>query len=267
MKIIFKTLLITGLLLPNWTSAQSSCANPTVVSCGTTLTNESTIGQGNNMDYDGTCVSLTANNGEDVVYAITPNAGVSEITVTMDNVNITTGFPTENYFEVYIATQANCATSCFQHTQFTENGTVNGGTSNTAIFSLGLAANGTDTWYVTIDEQLTGGNLQSYDITFDCISGGVHLDTDGCPGDAGASSSDGHNETWNGSYSNATLINGCGDAGTFCTEFWMENPGWEWVDQIEMVLGPCWDGNSISNPTPSSPPVPNAIIVPRVLEP
>lgn len=251
-KYILHVLVSAFALISTFAEAQSSCSNPTVVSCGTTLTNESTIGQGDNMDYDGTCVSLNPNNGEDMVYAITPAAGVTEITITLDNVNVTPGFPTANYFETYIANAADCNTSCFQHTQFTENGLVNGGTSNTAIFSLGAAANGSTTYYIVIDEQLSGGALQNYDITFDCISGGVHLDTDGCSGDAGLSSTDGHNDSWNGSLSDVVLINSCGESGTFCTEFWIENPGWEWVDQIEMTLGPCWDGNSISNATPTS---------------
>lgn len=233
--------------------AQSNCSNPTVVSCGTTLIGESTIGQGDNFDMDGSCVSLNPNNGEDIVYAITPANGVSEITITLDNVVMNPGFPTENLFETYISPVNNCnPTTCFQHTQYTEAGLVNGGTSNIAIFSLGITANGTQTWYIVIDEQLAGGDLLSYDITFDCITGGIHLDTDGCGGDAGVSSTDGFNNYWNGVTADATAINSCGESGTFCTEFWVENPGWEWMDQVNITLGPCWDGNSISNATPTN---------------
>jgi len=251
-RILYKLIALSMLAMCCTVHGQSSCANPTIVTCGTTLTNESTIGQGDNMDYDGSCVALNPNNGEDMVYAITPAAGVSEISITLDNVNITAGFPFANYIETYISTSANCATTCFQHTQFTENGTVNGGTSNIASFSLGVMADGATTWYIVIDEQLTGGNLQSYDITFDCTVGGVYLDTDGCGGDAGTSSVDGHNEYWNGVLDNAISINSCGESGTVCTQFWIENPGWEWVDQIEITLGPCWDGASIANPTPTT---------------
>ncbi len=239
-------------LITSFVNAQSSCLNPTIVTCGSTLTNESTIGQGDNIDYDGTCVTLNPNNGEDMVYAITPVAGITEIAITLDNIVMTPGFPTANLFETYIANAASCDSACLQHIQFTENGVINGGSNNTAIFTWGAAADGLTTFYIVIDEQLTGGNLQSYDITFNCISGGVSLDTDGCGGDAGLSSSDGHNESWNGAYSNAVSINSCGETGTFCTEFWIENPAWEWVNHVEMTLGPCWDVNSITNATPTS---------------
>ena len=231
--------------------SQSSCANPTVVTCGATLTGESTIGQGDNMDYDGTCVALNPNNGEDMVYAITPPAGITEVHITIDNLNMNSGFPFTNFFETYMSTAAGCATTCIEHAQFTETGVVNGTTTNTATFPLGVTANGTTTWYIVIDEQLTGGDLISYDITFDCTTSGISIDTDGCGNDDGISSNDGNNNLWDGITADAAILNRC-ESGTFCTEFLVENTGWEWAMDVEINLGPCWDITSVGNLFPMS---------------
>lgn len=217
----------------------SNCGSPTVVTCGSSYIDHTTIGGVNDVNTMSCHVNAAsvpiAMPGADRVYSITVAAGITTIVVTMNNV--VDG--NDTYVELlYLGNSCNTTTCSTSEQYDIGNGTFLNGT-NTATF----AAVGPGTFYFVVDGQAADGIYQ-YDISFDCFASGIALDDDNCAvsggfNDANDGDINGIVPTVNGSQTVLTM-SAC-ETYTVCHTFFIENTSnWEWLDHIQMNLGSCF---------------------------
>ncbi len=217
------------------------CANAIAISCGDTLSSQTTIGNSNtgsswNCHVDKNNIIIPTP-GEDRFYQI----NVTDPTTTTVRVYLFNVVDTNTWVEV-IFTGSTCATStCTQSAQWI---------NASSQFQGGLlyhdfSVPGVGSYYLILDSQ--GANVQSYDISVSCIASGIEFDAGGCGDDI---DSNGYTAKWNGGALSTIFP---GDTGTLCYTVYIKNPtGWEWLKYVDMYLGSCW--TNIGNMTPSNPP-------------
>ena len=199
----------------------SDCASTIALSCGGALTDQTTFGAGNDVT-NSSCHIATG--GEDVCYAITVPANVNGILVTFDNVVDNN----DTWLEAIFTGNTCSNTNCSQSDQFDIALGAFGSLSNTTGFSFAPSA-GSQTVYLWVDAQ--NDAIYNFDISVECVTSAFAFDTDGCGSDT---DNDAIEATVNGS---STLeITPCQNH-TFCHTMYVENPGWEWIRDIEINLG------------------------------
>lgn len=208
--------------------------NPTLISCGTSLTGETTFGALN--DETNFSCSGVSTPGQDRFYQITVPNGNYWIQVTLDNVSDPNDARTELF---WIGNNCPLGGSCLDHVRYNNNTQSFPNGSNTDKF----LAVGPGTYFLAIDSRTDG--ITSYDIAFDCLESGIQFDTTGCVSDP---DSNGFTASVNASSANLT-VNPCQSAVTVCHELLIANPtDFEWIDSVHFDLGACY-----TNVAPATP--------------
>jgi len=208
-----------------------SPVNPIVVSCGTTLIGETTVGQGDT-ENNFSCVGFSTP-GEDVYYQVTVPAGNYKLQISISNV-VDANDTLINAFWV--------GGSC----------PFGGGCIDSATFDIAsqqflsgsnivqYTANGPGTYYFVVDAQIDG--IDSYDISFECLTGVIEFDESTTCGDP---DNDGIIATVNGS---TTLNVQTCERDTFCYDMYIANINeFQWVDSVYMDFGDCYSNVSAIN--------------------
>jgi len=202
-----------------------SAVNPTIVSCGTYLVGETTAGSGDTENNFG-CVGF-ATPGEDVYYQVTVPAGNYSLQITIDNVVDATDAWLETF---WIGDSCPLGGGCIS-SDFYDIATQQ--FPSTGSNSLQFLALGPGTYYFVVDSQ--NDSIDSYDISFECLSGGIEFDTSLTCGDP---NNDGIIPYVNGS---TTLTTQACQSVNICHDMYIANPlNAEWVDSVYMNLGPCY---------------------------
>ena len=218
--------------------------SPTVVSCGQLLTGESTAGASNNIS-NFSCSGITTN-GNDNFYQITVPTGNYWLQIEMDNLSDDTNTDANVY---WIGNTCPLGTNCIDNEVFN---------ASTGLFQNGTnilkyLATGPGTYFFVVDSD--NGDLDSYDLQFNCIESGVEFD-ETCGAGVGDNNSDGIVPSINGSSANLD-VEPC-ETYTFCKNIRIANPvDFEWPDSVEMVLGSCYTNVTNITPTASDPGVYN----------
>jgi gliding motility-associated-like protein len=217
--------------------------NPIIAECGDVYTNATTGGYGNNSGTFSCAGSPTP--GEDIFYQITVPDGNHLLQISMDNAIDAN----DNYANVYwMGTNCPISSSCIESDSFNV---------ATDLFSNGtnmltFTADGPNTYYFVVDAQVD--SIESFDIEFICNASGIEFDESGC--NVLDLDNDGLVPYVNGS-SVALDVEPC-ETVTFCHDLYMANPyDWEWMDSVEMKLGPCYENINLTSFTPDNPPVDN----------
>ena len=207
------------------------------VACGTSLVGETTIGDGN----DVTNYSCTGQNmpGEDRFYQITVPTGNYWIQVALNNVVDANDADLELF---WMGTNCPRSNNCLQSYRYNISG--QRFTSNSTNRERFLAI-GPGTYFIAIDSRTNG--IDSYDIAFDCVRSGITFDSTGCAGDIDLS---GYNAAVNGSTVNLQM-SPCQTV-TICHELFVGNRvDLEWMDSVQIDLGPCYTNVSLTTPIPA----------------
>lgn len=215
------------------------CTSPIAVACGSTLTGQTTL---NNSDTESewSCTTLFTPGGDRYYSVNVTDSLATVVRVTMTNVS-----DDDTYVNVVQASLPCSGSNCNNLVQFD----VGLGTfSGTGLNSFDFPVTGAGNWTFIVDSQ--GDGVSDYDITFECLSSGIEMDTSGCAGPPADSNADGYEVRWNGLLA-GSLENG--DVGTICYDLFITNPnataGWEWLKTVEFTLGSCW--TNVQNITPS----------------
>ena len=219
----------------------NNCSTPTAVACGDTLTNQTTLGNGNDA-ANWSCFTPTfATPGEDHFYAVT----ITDPATTTLRVSLMNVVDADAYVEVVLVNSPCSATTCDNSVQYD----VALGTFANLLNSNDFSVPGAGTYYIIIDSQ--GDGVSSYDIGFECLASGINLDRSGCTGPPADTDMNGYEVTWNGSATIPTMVPGM--TGTICYTLYIENPtGFEWLKYADFTFGSCWTG--VTNISPNTPP-------------
>lgn len=208
--------------------------NPTVVSCGTKLVGETTIGAGNN-ESNFSCVGFNTP-GEDQFYQITVPSGNYWIQLTMDNVSDANDAEVDVF---WIGNSCPLGGSCISRSSFLLGPQRFAGTGTNRERFL---ASGPGTFFLAVDSRTDG--IDSYDIAFDCVKSGITFDTTGCAGDPDAN---GFNPTVNAAHG-PLEVTPCQTV-DICHTLFIGNPiDIEWIDSVTFDLGTCY-----TNVVPATP--------------
>lgn len=223
------------------TTAPSNCGSPTVVACGGSYTNQTTIGAVNDITTmschnTGPPVTPISMPGGDLVYSITVGAGITTIVVNMNNVVDGNDTYAELLFLGNVCSTVNCNTSI----QYD----IAAGQFSNSTNTWTVSAVGPGTFYFVVDAQSSDG-IYLYDIAFDCFASGIAFDNNSACGGAGGDAADGDNNGLRPSVGGSTTLaartlNGC-NTYTICETMYIENPSnWEWLDHVQFNLDPCY---------------------------
>ncbi len=220
----------------SWVLTIEADVNPVVAECGDTYLAQTTIGQGDN----GNAFSCygSATNGEDVYYQITVPSGNYLLGITLSNV-------TDNESQIntfWIGPGCPLGVTCLEENRYVVGAQkFISNNQNQLLFN----AAGPGTYYFVVDSELDG--VTQYDIAFDCIVSGVEFDESGCPPDT---DNDGIYSTINGL---PTLdLTPCQTGVQVCNSIFVQNVmAGEWIDTVEMTLGPCY--TNVTNFSPDAP--------------
>ncbi|MEO9532839.1 MAG: DUF2341 domain-containing protein [Crocinitomicaceae bacterium] len=214
--------------------------NPIVVDCGDVYTNQTT-GGGSNTSSSFSCSSVPTP-GQDVYYQITVPTGNYFLYFNIDNVIDSNDDTLHAY---WVGSNCPLGASCLEsysydiaNQQFVTNN------SNTES----VLAVGPGTYYLVIDAEVD--SIQSYDIWFDCLTSGIEFDTANCSGND--SNNDGIVPKINSS-STVLDIKTC-ETVNICHDLYINNINdFEWLDSVEMKLGPCFENINTATLTPDLP--------------
>jgi len=217
--------------------------NPTVVNCGDFFNNQTTLGQSNTSSLF-SCVP-TNTPGEDIYYQTSVPSGNYLIYVTMSDV-IDVNDPYVNVF--WLGTNCPTGSIC------TEADSLNVSTGNFSNGSnkLTFSATGPGTFYFVVDSKTD--HIQNFDLEFDCLVSAIEFDKTGC--NIADTDLDGVVAFVNGSTS-ALEVEPCENV-TICHNLYITNlNNFDWVDSVNMILGPCFENINNSSLTPDTPPLNN----------
>jgi gliding motility-associated-like protein len=202
--------------------------SPVVVNCGDSFIDETT-GNSSNSSASFTCNPITTP-GQDLTYQITVPQGNQFIQVKMDNV-VDSNDP---YAYVYwLGTDCPNGGSCVVEVDSFD--ITAGKFSNNSQF-LTFPADGPNTYFLVVDAATD--SIQSYDLEFFCISGGIELDTSDCL--SLDPDNDGLLVTANLSTVDLTF-QPC-ETVSICHDLFIKNEfDWQWVDSVEFKLGDCYE--------------------------
>jgi len=201
-----------------------SAVNPTIVSCGTWLANETTVGSGDT-ENNFSCVGF-GTPGEDVYYQITVPAGNYWMQFNIDSVVDANDSWVETF---WIGGSCPLGGGCINSNWYN----IATQQFSTGGNSVQYLAVGPGTYYFVVDAQVDG--IDSYNIGFNCLDGGIEFDTSLTCGDP---NNDGIIPYVNGS---TTLTEQPCQSVNICHDMFIANQqDFEWIDSVYMNLGPCY---------------------------
>jgi gliding motility-associated-like protein len=201
-----------------------SAVNPTVVSCGTNLIGETTVGSGDT-ENNFSCVGF-GTPGEDIYYQVTVPAGNFWLQITMDNAVDANDALIETF---WVGGSCPLGGGCL-NSNFYDIATQQFSTGGNSVQYLAV---GPGTYYFVVDAQNDG--IDSYDIRFDCLESGIEFDTSLTCGDP---NNDGIIPYVDGS---TILTTQTCQSVTICHDIFIANQtDFQWMDSIYMDLGSCY---------------------------
>jgi gliding motility-associated-like protein len=201
-----------------------SAVNPTVVSCGTWLQNETTVGSIDTENNFG-CVGFSTP-GEDVYYQITVPAGNFWLQINLDSVSDANDAWIETF---WVGGSCPLGGGCIA-SDFYDIATQQFSTGGNTVQYLAV---GPGTYYFVVDAQVDG--IDSYNIGFNCLDGGIEFDTSLTCGDP---NNDGIIPYVNNS---TVLTTQTCQSVNICHDMYIANQqNAEWIDSVYMDLGSCY---------------------------
>ena len=198
--------------------------NPIVVNCGDWLQNETTFGQTNTAN-NFSCVGFPTP-GEDSYYQITVPSGNYWLQFNLDSVADANDTWVETF---WVGGSCPLGGGCLSSSWY-DIATQQFATGGNSVQYL---ATGPGTYYFVVDAQVDG--IDSYNIGFNCLDGGIEFDTSLTCGDP---NNDGIIPYVNGS---TTLTAQTCQSVNICHDIFVANQqDFEWIDSVHMVLGPCY---------------------------
>ena len=214
--------------------------NPTIVNCGDFFNNQTTLGQSNTSSSFSCVPTITP--GEDIYYQTSVPAGNHLIYVTMSDV-IDVNDPYVNVF--WLGTNCPTTSTCTQADSLN----VSTGNFSNGSNKLTFSATGPGTFYFVVDSKTD--YIQNFDLEFDCLVSAIEFDQTGCS--VADTDLDGVVAFVNGS-SSTLEVEPC-ETVTICHDLYVANPNNDdWVDSVNLILGPCYENINNSSLTPDTPP-------------
>ena len=214
--------------------------DPIVVECGDAFLNQTT-GGGGNTSSSFSCAGVSTP-GQDVYYQITVPTGNHFLYINIDNV-VDANDDTLNAF--WVGSNCPLGASCLESYSYDiSNQEFATNSSNTES----VLAVGPGTYYFVIDSKVD--SIQSYDISFNCLTSGIEYDTTDCSGN------DSNNDGLVPSVNASTVVLDLKPCETvnICHDLYINNVNdFEWMDSVEMKLGPCYENINTATLTPDLP--------------